>query len=115
MAARGRESIVSVRDFRAFRKLNRGGCYVAPAKPAISRLVQVLNDEEAKYLKNEAVPLVQIAEALENAGDSQALPTLNDALKSMEAKEVSQELVHRMQDAVRLLTVRQRTRNVGKD
>jgi HEAT repeat protein len=87
----------------------------APSKPAISRLVQLLNDEEAKYLKNEAVPLVQIAEALENAGDSQALPTLQGALSSMKAKEVSQELVHRMQDAVRLLTDRQRTGNVGKD
>lgn len=86
----------------------------APAKPAISHLARVLKNEEIEYLKNEAEPLVQIAEALENAGDSQALPTLEDALKAMKAKQVSQELVHRMQAAVSSLA-RQPTRNVGKD
>jgi HEAT repeat protein len=85
----------------------------APSKPAISRLAQVLKDEESEYLKNEAEPLVQIAEALENAGDSQALPALKDALKTMEAREVAPELVHRMQDAVSSLAARQRTQNVG--
>ena len=112
MAAQGRKSSVSVRDSRAFRELNRGGCYVGSAKPAIPRLAQVLKDEEVEYLKNEAEPLVQIAEALENAGDSQTLPTLKDALRVMEGKQVSQELVHRMQDAVSSLTARQQTRAV---
>jgi HEAT repeat protein/Tfp pilus assembly protein PilF len=85
----------------------------APSKPAISRLAQVLKDEEVEHLKNEAEPLVQIAEALENAGDSQALQSLKDGLKTMEAREVAPELVQRMQDAVSSLAARQRSRTVG--
>jgi HEAT repeat protein len=87
----------------------------AASRPAISRLVEALNDEDSEHLKNEAEPLVQIAEALETAGDSQALATLKAALKTLEAKQVAPELVHRMQDAVSALTARQGTRTVGKN
>ena len=87
----------------------------APSKPAIPRLVRLLNDEEIEYLKNEAEPLVQIAEALEHEGDSQALPKLRAALKTMKAKQVSQELVQRMQDAVSSLDARPQSRAVGKN
>lgn len=71
--------------------------------------------DEVDYLKNEAEPLVQIAEALEEAGDSQALPSLKAGLKAMEAREAAPELIQRMQDAVNSLAARQRTRTVGAE
>ena len=77
------------------------GLIGANARPAIRQLTETLAHEEKKYVNVQAKPLAQIAQALAEARNTQALPDLKRALSTMRQRpEVDAEWSGMLKDAI---------------